>query len=145
MFDPFRLKEVRWREGLHSIFIILILMLMTGAIAAGITYSISANKIHDLKRQLYNLREFTVKKSAMMMSYVEGLEDGISGTMLYHQQMVEDYDGFKKWKQTGTKPDGWFTLDEVRERFGLSFLKRRNIYDTSTSNYITKLLTEPLE
>lgn len=98
--------------------IIILCILVFVIVVLFIGFMLKDIRVDELIRENKKLKDFSVKKSAMMLSYVKGWNDGHTRWLSY----------------------GYIPIEITKESQAIKFLEDKGILDASTSNYMIKIL-----
>ena len=127
------------KSAVASIAIVGILLLILALL-------VHFNRLHidtikDKNRQINLLKEMSVKKTALMMGYADGLIDGLESYMLLVYAGESGGTWSKLWKQacknsTNHEP----LMSEIHKAVALEYLNKIDMFGVPESNYMVKLI-----
>ncbi len=114
-------------------FIVIVLLLVFFWIGLEIGEHRNREEIRHWRRVNRKLSEFSTKKTAMMLSYAEGLNDGLHTPIF----LLEDTFHSKWYPLTSTNRT---TLLDIQKFQAMYFLSKHNILNIQTSNYMIMIM-----
>jgi hypothetical protein len=88
--------------------------------------------IKQLNHDIELLKQLKVKKTALLIGYVDGLQDGLDA-------YINTLAGRKPWNNALNNTDK-SPLRIEQEKTALLYLQKKDLYDIPTSNYLMLLL-----